>query len=360
MSDTGTASGGPAQTSESFVLEQIERQKAGAGRRAIWMWVPGLLAFVALFVVVAHFSEFEHFLQLAAGADLRWLGVGLVAQALTYICAAGVLWLALSRAGYPLKLVKLTPLGLGKLFADQALPTGGVSGIIFATVGLLNRGVPLRLASFAMLVNIISYYSAYLSAASAGFAVLLLKHRAGPALAAVFAIFATVSVAVPLLVFAVKTWGQNHMPRWLLRFPAVRLTLLEISEAPLAEFLTVRLLLGTYLFQVAIFLLDALTLWIGLRALGVAAEPLVAFTAFVAGAIGATIGPSPLGLGTFEGSAVGTLALLGVAIEPSLTAVLLFRGLSFWLPMLPGLWFARQEMRKSAALAARRKDKSDG
>ena len=49
-----------------------------------------------------------------------------------------------------------------------------------------------------------------------------------------------------------------------------------------------------------------------------------------------TLGPIPLGLGAFGAACVGMLNLLGVAIEAALAAMLLLRGLTFWLPMLPG------------------------
>ena len=58
----------------------------------------------------------------------------------------------------------------------------------------------------------------------------------------------------------------------------------------------------------------------------------------------ATLGPIPLGLGTFEAACVGMLSLLGVAIEAALAATLLLRGLTFWLPMVPGLWLAKREI----------------
>jgi len=48
----------------------------------------------------------------------------------------------------------------------------------------------------------------------------------------------------------------------------------------------------------------------------------------------ATLGPIPLGLGTFEAGCVGMLSLLGVAIETALAATILLRGLTFWLPMV--------------------------
>src|ERR1700751_4415876 len=43
----------------------------------------------------------------------------------------------------------------------------------------------------------------------------------------------------------------------------------------------------------------------------------------------ATLGPIPLGLGTFEATCAGMLSLLGVVIETALAATLLLRGLTF-------------------------------
>lgn len=63
-----------------------------------------------------------------------------------------------------------------------------------------------------------------------------------------------------------------------------------------------------------------------------------------------TMGFVPEGLGTFEATSVLPLKMVGVAIPVALSATLLFRGLSFWLPMLPGLWIS-----KNIATSDRRK-----
>ena len=55
-----------------------------------------------------------------------------------------------------------------------------------------------------------------------------------------------------------------------------------------------------------------------------------------------TVGIVPGGLGTFEATSVWTLNMMGVAIPIALAATLLFRGLSFWLPMVPGWWVSRR------------------
>ena len=70
----------------------------------------------------------------------------------------------------------------------------------------------------------------------------------------------------------------------------------------------------------------------------------IAYVSFIMVSMAATLGPIPLGLGTFEAACIGMLSLLGVAIETALAVTLLQRGRTFWLPMLPGLWLARREI----------------
>jgi hypothetical protein len=45
------------------------------------------------------------------------------------------------------------------------------------------------------------------------------------------------------------------------------------------------------------------------------------------------------------------LTLTGTPLEAALTATLLLRGLTFWLPMVPGLWIARRELGSHARAA---------
>jgi Mg2+-importing ATPase len=49
----------------------------------------------------------------------------------------------------------------------------------------------------------------------------------------------------------------------------------------------------------------------------------------------------PGGLGTFETASVMSLKSIGLPLPVGLSATLLFRGLSFWLPMIPGLFCSR-------------------
>jgi Mg2+-importing ATPase len=62
-----------------------------------------------------------------------------------------------------------------------------------------------------------------------------------------------------------------------------------------------------------------------------------------------TLGVLPGGLGTFEASSVVTLGLVGISLPIALSAPLLFRGLSVWLPMIPGMWLSQRLFRAGAS-----------
>jgi uncharacterized protein (TIRG00374 family) len=141
-----------------------------------------------------------------------------------------------------------------------------------------------------------------------------------------------------------RQWANRVPTIWLRRLPGTALLLRAIAKAP-TDLLRDPVLLGeTVTFELAVFALDALTLWLVFRALGDTPAIWVPFVSFIMASMAATLGPIPLGLGTFEAACVGMLSMLGVAIEAALAATLLLRGLTFWLPMVPGLWLAKREI----------------
>jgi uncharacterized protein (TIRG00374 family) len=96
--------------------------------------------------------------------------------------------------------------------------------------------------------------------------------------------------------------------------------------------------------QLAIFVLDAITLGTMLRAIATPVDVAVVFTSFVVASMVATLAWVPGGLGTFEGTCVAMLHVHGVTIEAALAATLLARAFTFWFPMAPGIAIARREM----------------
>jgi uncharacterized protein (TIRG00374 family) len=250
----------------------------------------------------------------------------------------------LRRAGHPQGLAALIPLGVAKRFTDQAIPSGGLSGSALVTMALQRRGVPASSAIAALLVGLVSYNVAYLGAALASLALLHVHGRLNVALVAIVALLAVFNVALPAFLLGLKAWNVRLRESWLRRFRVLSPALDVLAQAPTHLLKSPGLVAETVVYQAAIFALDVLTLWLAFRAIGIAAEPWVIFVSFVIASVAATILPIPLGLGTFESGSVGMLAALDVPVEAALTATLLLRGMTFWLPMIPGVWLARREL----------------
>jgi uncharacterized protein (TIRG00374 family) len=298
----------------------------------------------ALVLVVLHFGTIEKFTRLAWAARPEWFLLVCVAQAATYVSASLVWRQALRRAGHPRSLGTLIPLSIAKLFTDQVVPTGGVSGAILVVRALTRRGVPTNIAMAVLLVGLVSYFGAYLAAVLTSIGILWLHDRANAALFVVAAIFVVIVVAIPSGVLWMRQWVNRLPAIWFRRLPGTARLLRAIAKAPTDLLRNPILLCETVTLEFAVFALDALTLWLVFRALGDAPSIWVPFVSFIMASMAATLGPIPLGLGTFEAACVGMLSLLGVAIESALAATLLLRGITFWLPMVPGLWIARREI----------------
>lgn len=311
-------------------------------------WAIGVLGLGTLVAAVLHFGELEIFLAALGRTSLGWLLPGIAFQLATYACAAMIWLLVLSRLGFRPPLRALFRLAVVELFANQAVPTGGVSGGLVVAQGLIRRGVSAAATVTALLSATIAYYSAYLLMASAAFAALWSTGKLDEKWAWLCIVFSLLIIAAPsVLIMTVRT-RLSFIPHRIRSLrPVARLAdlLAKVDHRVLGDN---GLLAKPILLQGSIFLLDAATLWVVLHALGVAASPGAAFLSFVLASVVGTVSPLPLGLGSFEGACVGLLHLLGIRVEEALAATLVFRGLTFWLPMVPGLILMHAEVQLTA------------
>ena len=132
------------------------------------------------------------------------------------------------------------------------------------------------------------------------------------------------------------------MPRPLARIRALRSLLDTIAEAPPDLIGDAGVIARLAVLNALVFVADAATLVVCLLAIGQSPSITAAFVALIVAQMVVVIGPVPMGLGTFEGSCIGTLRLFGVPFEAALTATLLLRGFTLWLPLIPGLVVVRR------------------
>lgn len=308
-------------------------------------WLPALIVLPALIAVAWEHSSIESFIELAQGARPEWLLPALAAQVATYVFAALSWRLVLHRVQQQRPFRTLLRLSVAKLYTDQAIPTGGVSGTLLVVKALTRRGVPGHVAMAALLVGMVSHYAADVAAALACLALLGLHGAASYPILALVAAFAAVEVAIPTAVLWAKRHANHDRVRgWIDRLPGAPAILDAVADAPSDLLRDPTLIAAAFACQLSIILLDSLTLWFITHAIGIAVPFWVAFCSFTVGDMVAMLAPSPLGLGTFEAGTTGMLMVLGMPLEAALSATILLRGFTFWLPMVPGVWITRHEL----------------
>lgn len=307
-------------------------------------WIIGTLILVALILIVLRLGELRNFLRLIEQARPQWLVTAALFQFLTYVSVASAWRATLVKTGHPVPLLSLVPIGLGKLFTDQAIPSAGMSGNILVARSLSRRGVPAHLVLATLFISIIGYYIAYLTMVLVTLSILVAYYQVHAALLSAFSMLAVLAIGVPTFIVWLKRHSSQPLPRPLQRLPFSQFMMRIVREVPSGTLRDPVLLLKNTFFEAGVFLLDVVTLWVILLSIGEPVTILVPFVCFIAASVAGTVSPFPVGLGTFEAVAVATLGMLGVQIEVALTSILLLRGFTFWLPMLPGLIIAQREI----------------
>src|SRR5574341_660718 len=256
---------------------------AARERRSLWRLANvlfGILLLAALLLVVTHLGEERRFAVLLTQIAPAWLLVALGYQAGTYLCAAAVWHRVLRRVGLPLRLRSLVPLGFAKLFVDQVAPSAGVGGTLLVVRGLMRRGVPQGFATAALLVDLLSFYTAHTLVVVLALVILWTYHDLHLAILLLATFFAAVAVVIPLTILWLNQRGDHTVPLWIRRRPGMERLLTSMAEVPAAVLRDPVLLLQDTALQLAIFVLDAATLDVMLRALGYPTHPAAVFASF--------------------------------------------------------------------------------
>lgn len=331
-------------------VARLAPDKSAPGSAVSWgRWFVGLVVVAALAWVVNHWAEVAEFEVLLRRAQPLWLIVAILLQAVTYICVAAGWALVLRRSGEHRPLGRLVPIALTKLFADQAMPTAGISGNIVLIDQLARLGVPRPIALAAIIVSMIGYYAAYAVFALVSLGLLWIHDRATPLLAGLVTVLLVVAMGLPAVAVWLHRRGAKEPPALVARIGPAKAFLDVMGQAP-AELIADRaLILSVGLCNGLVFLLDAATLLACLAAVGVAVAPSTALVALVFASIVATLGPIPMGLGSFEATCTAMLHLLGVTLGTAFAATMLLRFLTLWAPMAPGLVLLQAGGRRRSA-----------
>jgi Mg2+-importing ATPase len=266
-----------------------------------------------------------------------------VLQAATYICDGAKWHISIKSNGYHLKLRTLAKFAVEQLSINQFVPSVGMAGNAIVAREMLNLQVPPWVVAKAISLDILTQLASY--SALSLFVLFLLD---GIANAAVIGIIILFFLFITTCTLALWHFLHNHKKwkilNWFKRFSIVSKTMEVMGEIPPEEVIPLQLFARVSSLRIAIFILDALTLYVLMAAIGAPVALNAALIALVLGSIGGIISFLPGGIGGFEALCTGVLVLFGTSVEAALAGTLLLRGFVLWLPLIPGLIFARRQL----------------
>jgi uncharacterized protein (TIRG00374 family) len=305
-----------------------------------WMWFLAIAIIAGVVAIATHYGDVLMLFQLMRKAKPRWLAAALVAQAITYFTQAEIWRIVGKKTGTALPLSLLYKLALSKLFVDQALPSAGVSGTVVVAKSLSGRGLSDGAVVAAVVINTTSFFSSYVVALGIALVIVIESGRANSLVVYASLAFMILGAGLTAGMLALTPERLSHIPKRIQRFRFVQNALKDVQNADsnLVRDAWLQTVAGFY--QLLTFLLDAATLWMLTYSLGGQASLKGVFAAFMIANLFRTISFIPGGLGTFEAGVIYMLKTDGVAYSTGLAAALLFRGITFFLPMAPGMWFS--------------------
>lgn len=312
--------------------------------RGLTMAIVGLAALAGIVTFVLHRGDVGAFASHLSEARPEWLLLAIAAQIGAFFLQALIWWFVLRTLQHPKHLLDLFMLSIGKLFADQALPSAGVSGAFFIMHALTRRNVPQEDAFIAFVFGATSFIAAFGVAVLASFAYIASVDGA-PRVVAIgaAATYALVALLLVLLLLA-GIVRFARLGRWLMRFKFFA-SIAALAGPALSRINEEKALFARcILLQLAARAFDGLTLWLVFFAIGQSAPIEACLIAVSIASLAATIAPTPMGVGTFETGMVAALSALGVSVEAGLTTTLLYRGLTLWLPLLIGFFIVQREL----------------
>ncbi len=326
-------------------------------RRAIGFGLFVLTVIAFFYFVLPKLSGVSTTVHRIERGNSWWIGIGVALELLSFAGYVALFRAVFvrgeSRIGWP-ESYEITMAGLAATRLFAAAGAGGIALTAWALrrSGMEPRLVACRMVAFTVLLYIV--YAGSLLIDGIGLGTGLFPGGGSFAITFLPAIVAALLLAIAGSVAALpgdverrlerRASGSGRLAHWLAR--AVTVPALAASGVRTALGLIRRREVGV-LGAVAWWGFDISVLWAMFHAFGTVPPFTVIWMAYFVGTLGNLL-PLPGGLGGVEGGMIGVFAAFGVDFNLAVVAVLSYRGISFWLPTLPGA-IAYFQLRRTVA-----------
>lgn len=303
------------------------------------------IVLIFIFAVLPQLAGFGKSLHRLRYGNKLWLAAGVGLECISLAGYMALFRLLFSSGKVSIGWGSSYQITLAGTVATKLLAAGGAGGIALTVwalraAGLQAKTVAQRMTSFEMLLYAVFMLSLVIF--GGGLASGVLPGSSPTALTALPAAFGATLIGLALL----SGWKADSVERWLSRLgrhgkgPGRLLEKLATVPGTLhGGFVTSLEVLRRprpgLLGAVVYWAFDIATLWAGFRAFGATPPVAVLVVAYFLGQLANAL-PLPGGIGGVEGGMIGSFIAFGVSGSTAVLAVLAYRLISFWLPILPG------------------------
>lgn len=283
--------------------------------------------------------------RLFGEADPAWMAVAVALEALSCLSYVLMFRPVFCRT---MRVRSALQIGWAELGAGALVPASGASGVALGAWVLARDGMPTeRIARRSVAFLLLKSGVNFVAVAVVGTAMWL---GAGPHRSVLLTLLPAV---MSVLTIAAVVWiggrpagsGEGRIAalrRWIVTGAADAGALLRQRDAAI-----IAGAIGYWAFDNAV-------LWATFHAIGVDPPLTVVLMGYLIGQMGGLL-PIPGGIGGIDGGLLGTLVVYGAPAAASTAAVLLYRVVLFWLPLVGGavaFWSLRRRLASDGALTA--------
>ncbi len=311
-----------------------------------------MLSLVIFYFAVHYMAKLKDIKTLLLEMNPVWLFLAVAAQIFTYVFNAFILKVLLDKDTKEMPLRVLVKISVVVLFVNQALPTGGISGNGYVFNQLVKRQIDALRAFSVLVLESVGYYIAFLGSILFFFCWYAIEHTPMNRIIVYTSIVGFAFYCFLLLIMAVlsnwRTW--RTILRRLNRYPKIKRYIKKINLPGLTKgkqgiwkmFLNNKK--GTFMviaIQCCIIFFDALTVYAILKGFHVALPAHVIIFGLLLSLVIGALPISPGSLIAYESAMTYYFTVLGAPVHAALIVTLIFRFLTFWLPIPVGLFLYR-------------------
>jgi undecaprenyl-diphosphatase len=320
-----------AAAASALGLEEVEHEKMERVSRTTMLLVASVG--FSLYVLIPQLATETGYFDELAGIHFGWAGLALAASALTYV---GATWTVMGSVPVRLEVGPVLSTQLATSFSRRVTLTSLEASS--TNVRLLQKhNLPRSVTETAVRLTAV--------AETAVFDSLLAASLLGAGWLAEAALTTAVivgTIVVGSAALTVLPTGRALLVRRLKRFRLASAATTALTKSPSR-------LLALYGGTAVVIISYTACMLASLRAFGVDLPVATGAAVYLMASATAALIPTPGSIGVSEAALFLGYRIVGVAVPAAFAAVLLFRFVTFWLPLVPG-WLALRALRRSGRL----------